>query len=406
MHQTQLYSKVSSSIFLIVALVSCDVISPEPIKDNETLDGPIDSLTPEQNALFIAGDEAFGQTFTSDMGLGPIFVANSCFNCHIADGKGHPSTTLIRFGQPDTLGNRFLDQGGPQIQNRAIPGQTPEEIPDGATSSKFTPPAVTGLGYLAALTDEQILTNSDPNDNDGDGISGRPNYIEPPDYFQPQWFHSTKNGKYIGRFGKKAAAIDLLHQTVNAYNEDMGITSDFRLKDPINYAVANQSTDQVPDPEVSSATVLSVVFYLRTLKVPIPRNETKHDAGRQLFEEIKCTSCHISEWTTPISDIAVLSNEIIHPYTDLLLHDMGAALDDNYTEGIATTSEWRTPPLWGIGLSKDSQGGTYFLMHDGRASSIEEAILLHGGEAESSKSQYITLSDSEKETLIQFMESL
>jgi len=406
MHQKHFFIKALSSIFLIVALASCDAISPEPIKGNETLDGPIASLTPEQNALFIAGDEAFGVNFTSAMGLGPIFVATSCFNCHVTDGKGHPSTTLIRFGQPDTLGNRFLDQGGPQIQNRAIPGQTPEEIPDGATSSKFTPPAVTGLGYLAALTDEQILANSDPNDKNEDGISGRPNYIEPPDYFQPQWFHLPKNGKYIGRFGKKAAAIDLLHQTVNAYNEDMGITTDFRTLDPINYAVANQSTDRVPDPELSSSTVLNVVFYLRTLKAPIRRDEIENDAGRQLFAEIKCTACHTPEWTTPISDIDVLSNKTVYPYTDLLLHDMGSILDDNYTEGIATTPEWRTPPLWGIGLSKDSQGGAYYLMHDGRASSLEEAILLHGGEAESSRLQYITLSDSEKETLIKFLESL
>ena len=389
-------------------MLSCNFIAPGPIAENETLDGPIEGLTLEQNALFVAGDEAFSATFTSKTGLGPTFVATSCGSCHTADGKGHPFTTLVRFGQADTTGNIFLTRGGPQLQNRAIPGHTPEQIPDGATSAKFTPPAVTGLGFLAALTDEQILANADPNDSDGDGISGRPNYIDPPDFFQPQWFHQPRAGKIIGRFGKKAAAVSLLHQTVNAYNEDMGITSDFRMEDPINYAVANQSTDMVADPEVSAAVVQNVVFYIRTLKVPVRRNERNPEVirGQQFFSELKCVACHLPEWKTPESDIGVLSYQIFYPYTDLLLHDMGASLDDGYTEGIALTSEWRTPPLWGLGLSKDAQGGEYFLLHDGRAGSIEEAILFHGGEADKSRQLFTQLTNEEKEALIRFLESL
>ena len=128
--------------------------------------------------------------------------------------------------------------------------------------------------------------------------------------------------------------------------------------------------------------------------------------GKVLFTEIECSSCHIPEWTTPDSDIEALSNKTFYPYTDLLLHDMGSGLDDGATEGSAETYEWRTPPLWGLGLSPNSQGGSFFLMHDGRARSIEEAIVLHGGEAENSKNRFTALSGADKEALINFLKSL
>ena len=265
---------------------------------------------------------------------------------------------------------------------------------------KFTPPAVTGLGLLAALTDEQILKNADPDDVDGDGISGIPNYIDPPDYFQPKWFHQAVNGQFIGRFGKKAAAIDLLQQTATAYNQDMGVTSTF---EPLDVA-----TDLSVDPEVSDQTIRDVVFYLRTLKAPIQRDPEISDViqGQQIFTDINCGSCHIPSWTTPESDIPALSNKTFHPYTDLLLHDMGPELDDGATEGSAETYEWRTPPLWGLGLSPDSQGGEFFLMHDGRAKGIEEAILMHGGEANDSRGSFEQLSDIDKQKLLTFLKSL
>jgi len=153
---------------------------------------------------------------------------------------------------------------------------------------------------------------------------------------------------------------------------------------------------------------MNVVFYLRTLKAPLRRNENNSQvqAGDALFSSIGCGSCHIQEWTTPDTDIEVLSEKTFYPYTDLLLHDMGPGLDDGYTEGIALTSEWRTPPLWGLGLSKDAQGGEFFLLHDGRARNIEEAILLHGGEAQNSRDQYSALNQNEKNDLIKFLESL
>ncbi|MFZ5553443.1 MAG: di-heme oxidoredictase family protein [Bacteroidota bacterium] len=397
---------VFSIIFLIAA---CQKLMPSLPPDDELLDGPLEGLTTEENAKFLAGDIAFNDdVFTKENGLGPYFVATSCGSCHAGDGKGHPSTTLTRFGQSDTTGNQFLSMGGPQLQNRAIPGYSPEVVPNGAAHAKFTPPANTGLGFLAALTDAQIVSNADANDSNGDGISGVPNYISPPSYFIPQSFHQSLNGKYIGRFGKKAAAIDLLHQTVNAYNQDMGITSVYSPNEPGINGVASPYPDNVPDPEVSSATVLNVVFYLRTLKAPIQRNQTDADviAGKEIFSAIECSKCHIPEWTTGASDISALSFKTFYPYTDLLLHDMGTGLDDGYTEGMAKTGEWKTPPLWGLGLSPSSQGGSYYLMHDGRATSIEEAILMHGGEAQNSKSLYEALSSGEKQKLLKFLESL
>jgi CxxC motif-containing protein (DUF1111 family) len=393
-------------ILIIIGLslfmtTSCeDILTQEPEME-DILDGPIDGLSSSESLEFLEGDVAFNeQVFTAETGLGPLFVATSCVSCHAGDGKGHPFTTLTRFGQSDVSGNQFMHLGAPQLQNRALPGYLPEQIPSGASSAKFMPPANTGLGFLAALTDAQILAIADPFDSNNDGISGVPNYITPPSFFSPKWFHQENNGKYIGRFGKKAAAIDLLHQTVNAYNQDMGITSSFSPRD--TYSGLDI------DPEVSNRTVNNVVFYLRTLKAPLRRNQNDAEvqAGEALFSNLKCAECHKPQWTTPNSDIAGLANKTFYPYTDLLLHDMGSGLDDGYTEGQAQTSEWRTPPLWGIGLAKKSQGGQYFLLHDGRARSIEQAILMHGGEALNSKNSYQQLTTGEKQKLVKFIESL
>jgi len=349
-------------VICIITIVSCDNYEPILPKNEEVLDGEMEGLTPAQLAEFLRGDEAFGDVFTSSEGLGPLFNTNSCISCHAGDGKGHPFTTLTRFGQSDNSGNQFLNMGGPQLQQRALPGYQPENIPNGATFSKFIPPAVTGLGFLQYVTDESIM--------------------------------------YIHRFGKKAAAYDLLDQTVGAYNEDMGITSTFN---PID-----THSGLSIDPEVSDNTIRDVVVYLQTLKAPVPRNQNdpKIINGKSLFNRINCASCHTPTLTTGYSPIEALSHKEFNPYTDLLLHDMGSNLDDGYTEGNALTSEWRTPPLWGLGLSKSTQGGQYFLLHDGRAGSISEAILLHGGEAENSKNQFVNLSENEKEDLIKFLESL
>lgn len=389
------------SISILFVLAACEAILPPIPQDDEVLDGPLEGMTSAQLLQHLKGDIAFNdQIFTAENGLGPLFVASSCGSCHAGDGKGHPFTTLVRFGQKDSTGNHFLHLGGPQLQNRALPGFNPEQIPSGATFSKFIPPAVTGLGYIELVSDEDILAMADPNDSDADGISGVPHWKSIPSYLTPQPNAILQEGKYICRFGKKAGAYDLLHQTSNAYNQDMGITSLFESRD----VYSGKETD----PEVSAQTVHDVVLYLQTLKAPVQRNQKDATVlqGNQFFKEIGCENCHRETLRTGYSPIASLSNVAFHPYTDLLLHDMGSGLDDGYTEGNAKTYEWRTPALWGLGLSPNSQGGQYFLMHDGRAQSIEEAILLHGGEATDSKIRYQKLSPSEKDALISFLNSI
>lgn len=387
-------------VFLLIGLTSCETSYVDVPNDDELLDGPIDGLSTEERIRFLRGDTAFNEVFTTQTGLGPIFVSSSCISCHAGDGKGHPFTTLTRFGQIDETGNLFLNQGGPQLQNRAIPGHLPEQIPAGATFSRFMPPANTGLGYIQFVTDATILAMADPNDVDGDGISGIPNWIDIPDFSIPSLDAVEQNGKYIGRFGKKGSAYDLLHQTANAYNQDMGITSAFRPIDTY--------TNLEIDPEVGTSTVNDVVFYLQTLKAPIQRNQNNADViqGKAIFNQINCSGCHKPTLQTAYSPIAALSHKTFSPYTDLLLHNMGSLLDDGYTEGSAKTYEWRTPALWGIGLSENAQGGTYFLMHDGRARSIEDAISMHGGEATNSKNAYQNLSQQDKSALLKFIKSL
>jgi CxxC motif-containing protein (DUF1111 family) len=384
-----------------ITVFRCEIVEPAAPNDFDLLDGPVEGLNESENIRFLRGDVAFNDdVFTPETGLGPLFVATSCGSCHPGDGKGHPFTTLTRFGQTDGTGNQYKHLGGPQLQNRAIPGFQPEQLPPGIGYSKLTPPANTGLGFIDAVSDADILSWADPTDSDGDGISGVPNWISMKEYLFARPGTIEQNGKYIGRFGKKGAAYDLHQQTSQAYNEDIGITS--------TYEAYDTHSGITIDPEISDLTVQDVVFYLKTLKAPIPRNTGSQEilTGKAVFTEIGCTNCHRPEMKTGESSIAALSNKTFYPYTDLLLHDMGPGLNDGYTEGSALTAEWKTPALWGLGLSKFSQGGQYFLLHDGRARSIDEAIVLHGGEGQSSSEQYQSLSETEKRSLIRFLESL
>lgn len=386
---------------LLTVIIGCKKIMPPEPQNDELLDGPVEGLTAAETQQFLRGDIAFNDDiFTPANGLGPIFVANSCGSCHAGDGKGHPFAILTRYGQTDSLGNQFLNAGGPQLQNRAIPGYIPETLPSGVGFSRILAPANTGLGFIDAVKDADILAMSDYNDTNGDGISGVPNWVTVPSYCQLREGAVSHKGKYIGRFGKKAGAYDLLQQTANAYNQDMGVNSAFEAYDTYSRLEV--------DPEVSNTTVHNVVFYLKTLKAPVQRNTGSEEvqAGKEIFTRIGCNKCHKEELKTGPSSIAALANKTFYPYTDLLLHDMGSGLDDNYTEGNATTAEWRTPALWGLGLSKNSQGGNYFLLHDGRAHSIEEAILLHGGEGQLSNTNFQKLTSDDKHKLTQFLESL
>ena len=405
-----------------VILAACDALTPAGPGEDHVLDGTVEDMMPSQVRQHLVGDEEFGKRFTIADGLGPIFVATSCEQCHVGDGKGHLVFNLTRFGTPGPDGFDFLTElGGPQLQHLSIPGYPPEVVPASATGvAEFTAPAVTGLGYLDAVDDATLIALADPDDLDRDGISGRLQLHEPSELIEatlaleaqshpdPLAHGTLVDGKYIGRFGKKALTVNLLHQTVGAYQQDMGVTSDLLPEDLFNPVAGNRASDEAPDPEASSSTVANVVFYLKTLRAPPRRDADDPDvlAGEQLFGTLGCASCHVPTMRTGASEIAVLDQVEFHPYTDMLLHDMGSELDDGYTEGRALTSEWRTPPIWGVGIQENFQGGQVFYLHDGRARSLREAIDFHGGEGAASRNAFVGLSTDDQERLIRFLRSL
>jgi CxxC motif-containing protein (DUF1111 family) len=283
----------------------------------------------------------------------------------------------------------------------------PEAVPAGATSTKMIAPITAGVGFLEAVPDSEILNIAAANANNPDGVRGHPNWDTIPSFaIILNGSNPRADGKWICRFGRKAAVYSILQQVANAYNRDMGITSSYMPYNPYNYL--DQTLQEVSTPEVDNATLASVVFYCTALQTPIQRNATDSTVvyGSNLFNQIGCATCHRPTMTTGYSPIAALSNQTFSPFTDLLVHDMGPGLDDHYTEGTAQTSEWRTTPLWGLGLAPNVQGGTAYLMHDGRATSIQQAIELHGGEAAVSAQRFGALSASDQNALLTFLKSL
>jgi len=410
------------ALLFIAGLTACDIVMPDAPLEEDVLDGTIGGMTSSQVRQHLVGDGEFSRVFTVADGLGPIFVATACEQCHVGDGKGHPSFNLRRFGRSTPSGfDPMTEFGGPQLQHRSVPAYPTETIPVAATGvAAFNPPAVTGLGFLDAVEDQTLIDLADPDDQDGDGISGRLQLHEPTEVIEsvieleragspdPGARGNLVDGRYIGRFGKKALTVNLLHQTVGAYLQDMGITSDITPEDIFNPAAGSRAADEAPDPEVSSDAVANVVFYLKTLRAPSRRDADDPEvlAGERIFSDIGCAACHVPTLRTGASEIEVLDRVVFHPYTDLLLHDMGPELDDGYTEGRALTSEWRTPPLWGVGLAEAFQGGDGFFLHDGRARSLGEAIELHGGEGAASRDAFLSLSTEDRARLIRFIESL
>ncbi|MBX2991338.1 MAG: thiol oxidoreductase [Bacteroidetes bacterium] len=399
---------IVAACILSTIIVSCDHLLTKAPEESEVFEGPIDGLTNAQRAVFVRGDKAFSEVFTFNTGLGPLFNEASCERCHVGDGRGHPRVNLTRFGV--NLGNGQFDPlaefGGPQLQQRSMPGYPAETIPSHANAiSVRGGPIVTGLGLIEAIPDQTILANADPNDLDGDGISGRPNVIAAPDFLGLG--PGPHNGKYLGRFGRKAGSINLLHQTVVAYHQDMGITSDFLPEENFHPSIG-PGGDPVPDPEVAAVTVHDVVFYLQTLRPAMRRNERDPavQRGEQLFRTIKCVSCHVPVMMTGPHPVAALSHRPVHLYSDLLLHDMGPDLADNFIEGEASGVEWRTTPLWGLGIVENVLGGTPFYLHDGRTSDLRVVIDLHKGEANGSRIAFLQLSPADQDALIAFLRSL
>lgn len=417
------YSKLKGlALACLVGTVGCgDSIFPGAPATDSVLEGPVESLTTEQRAAFMRGDAEFSRTFSELDGLGPVFIAQSCESCHAGDGKGHPLFNITRFGRWD--GNQFnslTGEGGPQLQQRAIRHYLGEIIPSSANAvAQFTPPAVTGLGLLETVNDADIIALADPNDVDGDGVSGRVHWVDSTELISASIArsgglspsgarHAAVKGQYVGRFGKKGRVVTLLQQTVQAYIEDMGVTSDLLPHDIVNTQVGTLAHDDVADPEVPFSIVSRVAFYLRTLRPPPRRglNEADVKAGGELFMSVGCAKCHATQMRTGKSDVAALSEVTFAPFTDLLLHDMGVDLDDRYTEGRAASSEWRTAPLWGVGLAEGSQGGAAYYLHDGRARTLRDAIGYHGGEGSRSRTAFATLSVAQQEQVLRYLRSL
>ncbi|MDJ0901072.1 MAG: di-heme oxidoredictase family protein [Xenococcus sp. MO_188.B8] len=414
---------------------------------------PLKNLDRDRRRVFNFGDHLFNTKWveapssvaTVD-GLGPLFNRSSCAGCHIRDGRGRPPlpheevmlSKLIRLSVPGED-----EHGGPlphpiyggQLQEQGILGVPAEgktqitwqeetgKFADGTTFSlrlpsyKFTElaygalgedvlfsprvaPAVFGLALLENIPEENILQHADPGDRDLNGISGRPNYV----------WDVEQQTKSMGRFGWKANQPNLKQQIASAFNGDIGLTTSLfpNASCSEGQSQCQKETTLGEQPEVSDEFLDKVTTYVSLLAVPARRNleGTKEQLGERLFYQAQCSSCHIPRQVTgTASPHAEYNNQVIHPYTDLLLHDMGEELADNRPDFEANGQEWRTPPLWGIGLVKNVNKHTFFL-HDGRARNLTEAILWHGGEAQASKEFVQKLSGEERNALLAFLNSL
>lgn len=420
-------------------------------QSREAFAKPAKNLPTEDLRDFTFGNKMFNTKWvtapasvTSLDGLGTTFNRMSCAACHFKDGRGRPpsqagepmKSMLVRLsvagetptGEPNphpVYGGQLNDsaihgvpaEGRVEISYEDVPGTYADgaaytlrrpvyvfkdmafgEISPDVMFSPRVAPAVHGMGLLEAIPEQAILSLADPDDLDGDGISGRANYV---------WDAVSKT-RALGRFGWKANVSTLIQQDAGAALGDIGITTS--LFSAQNCPAAQKECSAAPNggsPEMSDEQLEKMTFYVSTLAVPARRDIEDGNivAGARLFEKAQCAQCHTPQIKTGEHAIAALSGQMIQPYSDLLLHDMGADLADNRPDFEATGQEWRTPPLWGIGLVHVVNKHTNFL-HDGRARNIEEAILWHGGEAEQSRDLFKEMSKEEREALLSFLNSL
>ncbi|WP_227267824.1 di-heme oxidoreductase family protein [Roseobacter weihaiensis] len=434
--------------------------------DNNAFSLPSGNISFEDELEFKVGNGLFkklwvsspSSTLASD-GLGPLYNARSCQRCHVKDGRGHPPegrqdnaiSMFLRVSVPGTPSEAMAEiEGyiatapeptyGEQLQDFSLAGHPAEyrleiayeeiEVPlsggevaflraptyraadlgygplhPEAMLSPRVAPQMIGLGLLEAIPAADILAKADPEDADGDGISGRANIVWSVEFDQPM----------LGRFGLKAGAPTVRHQSAGAFAGDIGISNPL-FPEPwgecteaqADCRAAPHGDQDVRGLEVDDIGLDLVTFYSRNLGVPARRDVDDPQVlrGKEIFNTTGCIACHTpSHVTHRLADRPEQSFQLIWPYTDMLLHDMGPGLADNRPEARATGREWRTPPLWGIGLTEQVSGHTYFL-HDGRARSLLEAVLWHGGEAQSHRDAVIEMDPSDRAALIRFLESL
>jgi CxxC motif-containing protein (DUF1111 family) len=429
---------------------------------------PSGNLTNAEVADFNLGNGLFtkiwvsspASTLASD-GLGPLYNARSCQNCHLKDGRGRPPldskdgavSMFLRISIPDPeqtalsseiegyistlpdpvyggqlqdfgtagqkaeyrLGIRYTETpvtlAGGEVVHLRQPSYTAEDLgygplaPEAMLSPRVAPQMI-GLGLLEAIPAADILAHADPEDLDGDGISGRPNIVMSGQYAVPM----------LGRFGLKAGQPSVREQSAGAFSGDMGLSTSLHPDVWGDCTTAQPDCRSAPDGrsgnedglEVSVQALDLVTFYARNLAVPGRRDQDNRQVlrGKEMFYQSDCASCHMPKFVTArMAEPSAQSFQLIWPYSDLLLHDMGEGLADHRPEGRATGTEWRTAPLWGVGMTETVSGHT-FLLHDGRARTLQEAILWHGGEAEASRNAYVALPAEDRAALIRFLESL
>jgi CxxC motif-containing protein (DUF1111 family) len=413
---------------------------------------PLPRLSAAHRRSFFVGNSFFNQNWLSAPasvsnrdGLGPLFNARSCSSCHFKDGRSGPpdagqplSTMLLRISRGDERGPGGAPLGDPvygdQIQGSALPGLLAEadvmvdydelrgEFADGEAyvlrrpryrlehlgygpvspallMSARVAPAMIGLGLLETVAEAELRALADPDDANHDGISGRSNRV----------WDAGARAWAIGRFGWKAEQPTVVQQVAAAFLGDMGLSS--TLFPSKNHTEGESPCDASPDggsPEVEDDVLAAIGLYARSLAVPARRNalDPAVTQGAELFVEIGCASCHAPTlWSEPGKDLAELGRQEIHPFTDLLLHDLGDGLSDQRPSFAAVGAEWRTAPLWGLGLLHEVNGHT-FLLHDGRARDVAEAILWHDGEAKSAQRAFVQLKRAERAALLAFLNSL
>ena len=437
-------------------------------QDRNSFSHASQNLNFEQELNFKVGNALFQRVWVSSPsstqavdGLGPLFNSRSCQRCHIKDGRGHPplqnekssESFLLKLSIPPETreqkaeiksGKRLVIPDpvyGAQLQTSSVQGVKAEgEVkityedfhlilkgnqkvilnkpvysvanlqygplhPQLRISPRVAPQMI-GLGLIEAISEDQVLSNADPDDLNNDGISGRPNTV----------WSREKNRFAVGRFGHKAGVATLNEQNQNAFSADIGIST------PLNTNPAGDCTKaqtdclnahhgnspQYDNLEVHNELVELILFYTRNLAVPARPKAKNPDVliGKKLFNDIGCQACHRANYLTEsLADRPEHSNQSIWPYSDFLLHDLGQGLADNSTEGLATGQEWRTAPLWGIGLTQIVNGHTRYL-HDGRAHNLDEAILWHGGEAMQVRDRYLSLTQSDRQLVLEFVNSL
>jgi CxxC motif-containing protein (DUF1111 family) len=428
---------------LVQALAWANLVDARslPGRHHKAFSQLVDGLTKKQLAELKAGFSLYAKGWVTAPsstkvrdGLGPHFNAVSCVSCHQHNGRGRPPvkemgpdfSLLIRLSVPGNNKNG-APTGEPiyggQFHPRATLGvanegdlnlqYTSKEVifPDGEkvelqvpkynlVNLKYGPmnketmisprvaPHLAGVGYLDKVTEDQILSYADENDKDNDGISGRANYA----------WNVLENKATIGKFGWKANQPTLLQQNAGAFNGDLGITS------PL-FPEQNCSVEQEDcyfalhggETEISRKHLDFVNLMVGSIDAPRVKRLKNFEEGKKLFHKVDCQKCHRPSFE--------VDGKTVSPYTDLLLHDMGDELADNRPDFLANGKEWKTPPLWGVGAQKEVNGHTY-LLHDGRARNVKEAILWHGGEAKGSKDKFMQLTRKEREALINFVNSI